>query len=100
MRSYTFQTHGKSGTPFLAVVVAASTVLLVGHQFHTLTLATDLKILACLPTLPAVERVCRHIHTPLHAAVWPPAALGTANPRMCVTCQDVPVEVQSKEAAA
>lgn len=82
-----------TGTPFLALVVAASTVQLVGHGVHTLTIAADLRKPAWLPTFPAVENVCRHIHTPLHAAVWPPAAHGAANLRIFVTCPNVPVEV-------
>ncbi len=88
-----------TGTPFLAFVVAVSTILLVGHWVHTLTFTTYLWVLTFLPTIPTIKSVCRNIHAIfLVATIGPGAALGTANPRVLVTCHHHPGAL-SKEAA-
>ena len=77
-------------TPFLALVVAASTMLLAIHWVHTLTSAANLCVLTLLTTLPTVKPVCRFIHTHLLAAIWTEASLSSTNPRVLVACHESP----------
>ena len=79
-----------TSTPFLALVVAASTMLLAVHWVHTLTSAANLCVLAFLTTLPTVKPVCRFIHTLLLAAIWTGASLSSTNLRVLVTCLESP----------
>jgi len=76
--------------PFLALVVATPTVLLVRHWLHTITFAAYLSVLALLTTHSTVKPVCQHIHTLLLAAIRPGAALGTTNPRVLIACHGSP----------
>ncbi|KAA8515532.1 hypothetical protein F0562_018857 [Nyssa sinensis] len=65
---------------------AAAAVFLVGQWVQTLAFATNLRVLALLPTLAAVEFVRLKIHTFLIAAVSPGASLDTTYFRVTVAC--------------
>jgi hypothetical protein len=77
-------------TPFLALVVATSAMILVIHWVHTLPFATNLCVPTLLTTLPTVKPVCHLIHTHLLAAIWTRASLNSTNPRVLVTCHESP----------
>jgi len=77
-------------TPFLALVVATSTMILAIHWVHTLPFATDLCVPTLLTTLPTVKPVCHLINTHLLAAIWTSASLNLTNPRVLVTCHESP----------
>jgi hypothetical protein len=77
-------------TPFLALVVATSTMILAIHWVHTLPFATDLCVPTLLTTLPTVKPVCHLINTHLLAAIWTRASLNLTNPRVLVTCHESP----------
>jgi len=77
-------------TPFLALVVATSTMIHVIHWVHTLPFATNLCVPTLLTTLPTVKPVCHLIHTHLLTAIWTSASLNLTNPRVLVTCHESP----------
>ena len=74
-------------TAFLTLVVAAPTVFPVRHWVQTFAFAANLRVLAFLPTLAAVDSVRLQIHTRLLAAVSTSAACDFTNLRVFVTCR-------------
>ena len=73
----TKSTKASATTP----IVAPTTMTLVEGRVDTLAIATNLVVLALLPTLPAVSAVAQQVDTLLLAAVGARAALGATNPR-------------------
>ena len=49
---------------------------LIVPRVHTLTFAANLRVLALVPTLPAVEPISHYVDAPLLAAIRPWATLG------------------------
>ena len=73
---------------------------LVEGRIDTLAVATNFVILALLPALTAVMAVSEQAHTLVLTAVWPGAALGTANPMELLASQSPSVLPWVKERKA